>query len=59
MLLRLNVQNVSNLDIIISLLIMILSVFIVTKVSAKIFRIGILSYGNKPTLKEIFQWIKE
>ena len=59
MLLRLNVQNVSNLDIIISLLIMIFSVFIVTKVSAKIFRIGILSYGNKPTLKEIFQWIKE
>jgi ABC-2 type transport system permease protein len=41
------------------LLIMIFSVFIVTKVSAKIFRIGILSYGNKPTLKEIFQWIKE
>ncbi len=59
MLLRLNVQNVSDLDIIISLLIMVFSIFIVTKVSAKIFRIGILSYGNKPTLKEIFQWIKE
>lgn len=59
MLLRLNVQNVSNLDIIISLVIMIFSIFIVTKVSAKIFRIGILSYGNKPTLKEIIQWIKE
>ena len=59
MLLRLNVQNVSDLDIIISLLIMVFSIFIVTKVSAKIFRIGILSYGNKPTLKEIFKWIKE
>lgn len=59
MLLRLNVQNVSDLDIIISLLIMVFSIFIVTKVSAKIFRIGILSYGNRPTLKEIFQWIKE
>jgi ABC-2 type transport system permease protein len=59
MLLRLNVQNVSNFDIIISLLIMIFSIFIVTKVSAKIFRIGILSYGNKPTLNEIFQWLKE
>ena len=59
MLLRLNVQNVSNFEIIISMVIMVVSIFIVTKVSAKIFRIGILSYGNKPTIKEIFQWIKE
>lgn len=59
MLLRLNVQNVSDLEIFLSLVIMVFSIFIVTKVSAKIFRIGILSYGNKPTLKEIFQWIKE
>jgi ABC-2 type transport system permease protein len=59
MLLRLNVQNVSNLEIFTSLIIMIFSIFIVTKLSAKIFRIGILSYGNKPTLKEIFQWIRE
>ena len=59
MLLRLNVQNVTYLEILLSLIIMVFSIFIVTKVSAKIFRIGILSYGNKPTLKEIFQWIKE
>lgn len=59
MLLRLNVQNVTDLEIILSLIIMVISIFIVTKVSAKLFRIGILSYGNKPTIKEIFQWIKE
>lgn len=59
MLLRLNVQNVSNFEIFFSIIIMIFSIFIVTKVSAKIFRIGILSYGNTPTLKEIFHWIKE
>jgi ABC-2 type transport system permease protein len=27
-------------------------------ISAKIYRIGILMYGKKPTLKEILQWIK-
>ena len=59
MLLRLNVQNVSNFEIFFSIIIMIFSIFIVSKVSAKIFRIGILSYGNTPTLKEIFNWIKE
>lgn len=59
MLLRLNVENVSQLEIILTLAILVLSIFIVTKISAKIFRIGILSYGNKPTIKEILRWIKE
>ena len=59
MLLRLNVESVSELEIILTLSILILSIFIVTKLSAKIFRIGILSYGSKPKLKEILQWIKE
>jgi len=59
MILRLNVQNVSGIEIFFSMIIMVLSIFIVTKVSAKIFRIGILSYGNKPTLKEMIKWINE
>jgi len=59
MLLRLNVETVSALEIILTLTILVLSILIVTKLSAKIFRIGILSYGSKPTLKEILQWIKE
>jgi ABC-2 type transport system permease protein len=59
MLLRLNVQNVSNLEIFFTMIIMVFSIIVVTKVSAKIFRIGILSYGNKPSLKEIYKWIKE
>ena len=59
MLLRLNVETVPPLEIVLTLSILILSIVIVTKLSAKIFRIGILSYGNKPSLKEILQWIKE
>jgi len=59
MILRLNIGNVSELEIFLTFVILIFSIFIVTKLSAKIFRIGILSYGNKPTLKEIFKWIKE
>jgi ABC-2 type transport system permease protein len=59
MLLRLNVQNVSNFEIFFSMIIMVFSIYVVTKLSAKIFKIGILSYGNKPTLKEIFKWIRE
>lgn len=59
MLLRLNIENVSVLEIIITLSILVLSILIVTRLSAKIFRIGILSYGNTPSLKEIIRWIKE
>jgi ABC-2 type transport system permease protein len=59
MLLRLNIENVSMLEIILTLSILVLSILIVTRLSAKIFRIGILSYGNTPSLKEIIRWIKE
>lgn len=59
MVLRLNVQNVSTLEIVLTILILILSILIVTKISAKIFRIGILSYGNKLSFKEIINWLKE
>ena len=59
MVLRLNVQNVSILEIILTILILIISIIIVAKISAKVFRIGILSYGNKLSLKEIINWLRE
>ena len=59
MVLRLNVQNVPAFEIILTILILLLSIVIVTKISAKVFRIGILSYGNKLSFKEIFSWLKE
>lgn len=59
MLLRLNIENVSVHEIILTLSILVLSILIVTRLSAKIFRIGILSYGNTPSLKEIIRWFKE
>lgn len=59
MILRLNVGDVTELEIIITLGILIISIFIVTKICAKVFKIGILSYGTKPSIKEIISWIKE
>jgi ABC-2 type transport system permease protein len=59
MLLRLNISHVTTNEIIFTILIMLLSLIIMIKVSAKIFRIGILSYGIKPTFKEILSWINE
>jgi ABC-2 type transport system permease protein len=59
MLLRFRIAPVPLIDIIITLSIMFVSTIVILKIAAKIFRIGILSYGKKPTIKELIQWSKE
>lgn len=41
-----------------SLLIIVVSVIVVTWITARVFRVGILMYGKRPTLPEIVKWIK-
>lgn len=59
MILKFNVESVSFSEILITSIIMVISIFIVIKISAKIFKIGILSYGIRPSLEEIMNWLKE
>ena len=59
MVLRLNVQSVSNFEILLTILILLLSIIVSIRIGAKIFRIGILSYGNKFSFRELFGWLKE
>ncbi len=59
MMLRINIAPVSLDEILITLIIMFLSIYITIILASKIFRIGILSYGKRPSLKEIIQWIRE
>jgi len=58
MLLRLNSTNPSVMEIISVVLVLLFSLYIVIFVSSKLFRIGILNTGKRPTLKEIFTWLK-
>ncbi len=58
MLLRINITPLPISEFIITIGIMLISIFIMIKISAKLFRIGILSYGARPTVKELFKWIK-
>jgi ABC-2 type transport system permease protein len=41
-----------------SILLLIGGFTLMTWISAKIYRTGILMYGKKPTLKEIIKWIR-
>lgn len=59
MLLRLNVSQVSLSEIIITFCILIISTIGAIVFASKIFKIGILSYGKMPKIKEIIQWMKE
>lgn len=41
---------------ILSIVILYVSIFFVVKFAAKIYRVGILMYGKKPTIKELIKW---
>ncbi len=66
MILRLNfigadtfaLSNPIVLESFIGLGITIITSFVVIWITAKIFRVGILMYGKRPTLPEIYKWIK-
>ncbi|RWX02518.1 ABC transporter permease [Flavobacterium cerinum] len=45
-------------QIIVSVVLLFATFFFVVWFAAKIYRIGILMYGKKPTYKEIFKWLK-
>ncbi|PZD79537.1 ABC transporter permease [Mesonia sp. K7] len=45
-------------EILISVLILMISVFMMVRIGAKIYKVGILKYGKKPTFKEMFKWLK-
>ena len=59
MLLRFKVAPVPVSDIIITLSILIISILVTLKIAAKIFKIGILSYGKRPSIHELIRWSKE
>ena len=43
---------------ILSLFVLFGTFFIIVKLAAKIYRVGILMYGKKPTYKELAKWLK-
>lgn len=45
-------------EVLISLAILILSTLLVIRAAAKIYRVGILMYGKRPTLRELWRWLR-
>lgn len=58
MFLRVALQSPPDWQVALSIALMIATVFALVWVCARIYRVGILMYGKKPTLPELMKWIR-
>jgi ABC-2 type transport system permease protein len=58
MFMRISVVTPPFYQILISIVLSIFTIFLMAWIGAKIFRIGILMYGKKPSIKEIMKWLR-
>jgi len=59
MMLRLKIETIPVGEILSAVLIMVISIYLTITFSSKLFKIGILSYGKRPALKELIRWMRE
>lgn len=55
---RMTVQMPPTWQIVLCLVLLVANVFVVARFAAAVYRVGILMYGKKPTLREIWQWAR-
>jgi ABC-2 type transport system permease protein len=58
MYLRISISNVAWYDIVGSIVLMLLTIWAVMWFTARVYRVGILMYGKRPSLPEILRWLK-
>jgi ABC-2 type transport system permease protein len=56
---RMSLTTVPLFEIVASLIILIISIFVASKVAGKIFKMGMLKYGKRASLKEVFGFLRE
>ena len=56
--LRVSLQTPPLWQLALSIVLLLLSIAVVILASAKIYRVGILMYGKRPTLPEMFRWLR-
>jgi ABC-2 type transport system permease protein len=57
--LRLSLGTPSTAEIVVTMLIMIIAIYLCMIVAGRIFRVGILSMGKRPGIREIISWVRE
>jgi ABC-2 type transport system permease protein len=58
MFMRINLLMPPAYQIALSLLLLAVAIFLIVRVVARVFRVGVLMYGKRPTLPEIVRWMR-
>ncbi|OGG45803.1 MAG: hypothetical protein A3F84_12380 [Candidatus Handelsmanbacteria bacterium RIFCSPLOWO2_12_FULL_64_10] len=58
MFIRINLLTPPAYQIILCLLLLVLAIFFTVRLIARLFRVGVLMYGKRPTLPEIVRWMR-
>ena len=58
MMVRIPFGGVENWELILSMLLLLISFLATTWAAARIYRVGILMYGKKNSLKEMIKWLR-
>jgi ABC-2 type transport system permease protein len=59
MVLRISATDVPMLDVVISAVSVIIAIWLLIKLSTKLFRFGLLIYGKRPTFGETVKWLRQ
>ena len=58
MFMRITVQTPPAWQIVLSIVLLLLTIYLLFRGVARVFRIGILMYGKRPTVPEILKWAR-
>ncbi|MBD3334535.1 MAG: hypothetical protein GF355_03380, partial [Candidatus Eisenbacteria bacterium] len=59
MFMRINLYTPPAFQIALSVALMLISITLLVQLTARIYRVGILMYGKRPTLPELARWIRQ
>jgi ABC-2 type transport system permease protein len=59
MMVRLSTNKLDPIDILITIIILLPSIYYIIKLSAIVFRVGLLMYGKRLSFKEFYKCLKE
>jgi ABC-2 type transport system permease protein len=59
MIMRLSVTDVPLYELMISLLLLVVSAYLIMELSVRVFRASLLMYGKKPTIQELIKYVRQ
>ncbi|MCC6445859.1 MAG: ABC transporter permease [Armatimonadetes bacterium] len=59
MMMRISLGEYKAIDLVASILLLALAIWLVQRLAAKLFRLGLLLYGKRPSVMEVVRWLRQ